>query len=58
MMLRKQPTDLMRVCPHGNPERARETKVGELEVVMFIDQKILGLEVPVEDTMRMAVQKA
>ena len=50
--LRATCTNLMRICPHGNAERASESEVGELEVVIFIDQKILRLEVAVEDPAR------
>ena len=51
-------TDLVCVRSHGDAERARESEVGQLEVVMFIDQKILRLEVAMEDTMRVAVEAA
>ena len=56
--LRATCTNLMRICPHGNAERASEPEVGELEVVIFIDQKILRLEVAVEDAMRVTVEQA
>ena len=45
----------MCVGPHGNPKGARETKIGEFEIIVPIDQKILRLEIPMEDTMRMTV---
>ncbi len=44
-------TNLVRVRPHGNTERACKTEVTELEVVIFIDQKILRFQVAMEDAM-------
>ena len=48
----------MSVRSHGNPERSRKTEVSKLEVVIFIDQQILRLEVAMEDAVRMTVQQA
>lgn len=45
----------MCIGPHGDPERTRKTKVGKLEVVIFINQEILRLEIAVKDAVRMAV---
>lgn len=50
-------THLMRVCPHGNAERAREPEVGQLEVVIRIDQQILRLEVAMQDAVRVAIEQ-
>ena len=46
----------MSVRSHGNAERSRKTEVSKLEVVIFIDQQILRLEVAMEDAVRMTVQ--
>lgn len=48
----------MRVCPHRNTERARETEIGKLEVVVSVYQQVLRLEIAVEDAVRMAVEEA
>ncbi len=48
----------MSVRSHGNAERPSKAEVSELEVVIFIDQKILWLEVAMEDAVRMAVEEA
>ena len=47
----------MRVCPHGDAEGASETKVSELEIVIFVDEEILWLEVTVEYAVRVAVEE-
>ena len=41
-----QRDDLMRVTPQRHPERPCEPKVRELQVPLLINQKILGLEIP------------
>jgi hypothetical protein len=43
------------VRSHGDPERTGKTKVGKLEIVVFINQKILRLKIAVKDAMRVAV---
>lgn len=48
----------MRVGSHGNPKCARQTKVGEFEIIILVDQKVLRLEITVENTMRVTVQEA
>ena len=48
----------MSVRSHGNAECSRKTEVSKLEVVIFIDQQILRLEVAMEDTMAVAVTQA
>ena len=48
----------MSVRSHGNAECSRKTEVSKLEVVIFIDQQILWLEVAMEDAVRMTVQQA
>jgi hypothetical protein len=34
--------DLVRVRAHGNAEGARQAKVGELQVAIAVDQKVLN----------------
>ena len=48
----------MSVRSHGNPERSRKTEVSKLEVVIFIDQQILRLEVAMEDAVGVTVECA
>lgn len=50
-------TNLMRVCPHGNSERACKAEVTKLEVVISIDQKILRFQVAMEDAMRVTIEQ-
>ena len=49
--------DLVRVGAHGDAEGAREAEVGELEVVIRIDQQILRLEVAMQDAVRVAIEQ-
>lgn len=48
----------MGVGPHWDTKSPCETEVGELEVVPAVDEKILRLEVTVEDAVRVAVEQA
>jgi hypothetical protein len=48
----------VRISSHRKPERPRQPKIGELEVVMLVDEKVLGFEVAVQDTAGMAVHQA
>ena len=45
-MAPRVPTYFVSVRSHGNAERPCETKISQLEIVMFIDEKVLGFEVP------------
>lgn len=45
----------MSVGPEGDTKRSSETKVGELEVSIPVDEQILGLEISVEDSVGVAV---
>lgn len=48
--------DLVRVRAHGDAKRAREPKVGELELVArALDEQVLGLEVAVQDAVACGV---
>ena len=48
----------MGVCPHGNTERPCKTKVGELQIVVLVNQEVLRLEIAVKNTVRMTVKQA
>jgi hypothetical protein len=48
----------MRIGPHGDPECPGEPKVCQLQIVAFVDKKILWLEIAMEDTMGVAIEKA
>lgn len=56
--IRKAITDLMRICPHRNPECASEAEVCQLQVVSFVNEKILWFKIAMQDTMRMAIEEA
>ena len=47
--------DLVGQCLDGNRECSGETKVADLDVALGVDQKILGLQVSVDDPLGMAV---
>ncbi len=48
----------MGVVPHWEADAAREAEVGQLDVPAVVDQQVLGLEVAVEDAVRVAVRDA
>ena len=48
----------MRIGAQRDAERAREPEVAELEVVVRVDERVLRLEVAVEDAVRVAVYDA
>jgi hypothetical protein len=43
---------------HRDPERAREPKVREFEIVGAVDEQVLRFEVTVQDPVCMAVEQA
>ena len=45
----------MCVCPQRYPKSPSQTKIGQLEVAILVDQQILGLQVAMEDPVGMAV---
>lgn len=45
---------LVGVGAQGNPEGSSQPKVGQLDGSKLIDEQILGLQVPVDDPMRVA----
>lgn len=49
---------LMGVCSHRNTKGSREAKICKFKVIFLIDEQILGLEVAMQDSMRVTVQKA
>ena len=50
---------LVRVRAHGDPEGTREAEIGEFERVRaLVHQKVLGLEVAVQDAVRVAIRDA
>jgi hypothetical protein len=47
--------DLMSVNPHWDPKRPSKPKVGQLQIVAFINEKVLRFQVPMKNTVRMAI---
>ena len=47
----------MGISSHRDTKGSCKTKIGQLQVVTFIDKEILRLEVPMKDAMRMAVKQ-
>jgi hypothetical protein len=45
------------ISPHGNTKRPRQAEICKLEVVTFVDQQVLGLEIPMEDSVRVAIKE-
>ena len=45
----------MSISPHRYSESPSKAKVGQLQIVAFINEKVLGFQVPVKNTMRMAI---
>lgn len=48
---------LVGISPHGNTKRPRQAKVCKLEVVAFVNQQVLGFEITMKNSMRMAVKE-
>jgi hypothetical protein len=46
------------ICPQRHAKRAGKTKVGQLEIAVFVDEQVLGLQVAVQHAMRVAVPHA
>ena len=49
---------LMRISPHRNPKRPSQPKIRKFKVIILVDQQVLGFEVPVEDSVGVAVEEA
>ena len=47
----------MSISSHRDTKGSCKTKVGQLQIVTFIDKEILRLEIPMKDAMRMAVKQ-
>lgn len=45
----------MGVCPQGDTERSSQSEVGEFQVAFTVNQKILRLQIPMEDPVAVAV---
>lgn len=48
---------LVGISPHGNTKRPRQAEICKLEVVAFVDQQVLGLEIAMKDSVRMAIKE-
>jgi len=48
----------MCVCSHRNSKGSREAKICEFEIIFLVDEEVLGLEVAMQNSMGVAVQKA
>lgn len=48
----------MGVCAERDTKGTGEAEVSELEVAFFVDQEVLGLEIAVENTVRVAIAGA
>lgn len=44
----------MSIRPDWDPESSCETEIGQLEHTLFVDEKVLRFEVPVEDSVCVA----
>jgi len=40
---------------HGNAKGPRESEIGQLEIVLFVDEKVLRFEVSVQDSVGVTV---
>lgn len=47
--------DFVGVGAEGDAEGASETEVADLEVAVFVDEEVLGLEIAVQDAVGVAV---
>jgi len=50
--------DFMGIRSHGDAERTCEPEVCQLEIVLFVDEKVLRFEVSMQYSVGMAVQEA
>ncbi len=48
----------MSVGPHRYTERPRESKVGQLQIIVLVNEEILRLQVAVKDPMRVTVDQS
>ncbi len=47
----------MGICSHGYPKGASKPKVCQLEIIVLVNEEILGLQISMEDPMRMTVEQ-
>lgn len=52
------PHYLVGVCPHRNAKSSRKAKICKFKIVFLVDKQILRLQVAMQDSVRMTVQKA
>jgi hypothetical protein len=45
----------MSISPHWDSESPSKAKIGQLQIVAFIDEKVLGFQVPMKDAVRVAI---
>lgn len=45
----------MSISPHRDSESPGKAKVGQLQIVAFINEKVLGFQVPMKDTVRVTI---
>lgn len=50
-------TNLMGVSPHGNAKCTSQAKIGEFQIVMFVDEQILRLEITMQDSVRVTIKE-
>lgn len=48
----------MSVRAEGDPKRPRESEIGQLEVTFLIDEKILRLQIAMQNPMRVEVVRS
>jgi len=49
--------NLVSISPHWDSESPSKAKIGQLQIVAFIDEKVLRFQVPMKDAVRVAIQK-
>lgn len=54
----RTPADLVGICAHRYTEGPREPEVRQLQVVILVNQQILGLQIPVEDPVGVTIIKS
>lgn len=47
----------MGICSHWYPKGASKPKVCQLEIIVLVNEEILGLQISMEDPMRMTVEQ-
>ena len=52
---KKKGFDLVSISPHWDSESSGKAKIGQLQIVAFINEKILWFQVPMKDAVRVAI---